>query len=84
MHVEESKNQLQIPLQSPDLNPKKNLWHILDMEIRKKKISNKSELKEALKEKWIQISSQTCYKIIEPMPRQLQAVIEAKDMHSMC
>lgn len=76
------KNQLQTPPQSPDLNPIENLWHTLDRKIRKKKISNKSELKQALTEAWLQISNETCQKLIESMPRRLQAVIEAKGMHT--
>ena len=37
-------------LQLPALSPVENFWHILDMKERKKKLSNKSELKQALRE----------------------------------
>lgn len=76
------KKRLQTPPQSPDLNPIENLWHILDMQVRKRKISNKADLKQALREEWLKISSETCHKWIESMPRRLQAVIEAKGMHT--
>ena len=45
-----AKNQLQTPLQSPDLNLIENLWHILNMKIRKKKIPSKRELKQSFRE----------------------------------
>jgi hypothetical protein len=36
------------PLQSPDINPIENLWHLLDLEMRKRKISGKSDLKRVI------------------------------------
>ena len=38
------------PSQSPDLNIIENLWHKLEIEIRKHKISNKNDLKRVLLE----------------------------------
>ena len=51
------------------------------MKIREKN-SNKSEFKQALREKWLQINSKTCHKLIESMPRRLQAAIKAKGKHT--
>jgi len=47
--------QLVTPSQSPDINPIANLWHILDLQIRKRKISNKNDIKIALIEEWSKI-----------------------------
>ena len=44
--------QLPTPTQSPDVNPIENLWHILDLKIRIRKIRNKNDLKKALLEEW--------------------------------
>ena len=41
---------MQTPPQSTDLNPTESLWHILDMKIKKKKISNKLEIKQTFRE----------------------------------
>ncbi|GFV33453.1 tc1-like transposase protein [Trichonephila clavipes] len=43
-----SPSQLKTPPQSPDINPIENLWHKLDVEVRKHKISCKDELKRIL------------------------------------
>ncbi|GFY11662.1 tc1-like transposase protein [Trichonephila clavipes] len=43
---------LATPPQLPDLNPLEYLWNSLDLKIRKKKISSKSALKQALIEEW--------------------------------
>ena len=37
--------------QSPDINPLENVWHLLDLNMRKMKILNKNDLKRALVEK---------------------------------
>lgn len=70
--------QLKTPPQSPDINPIEHLWKILDDEIRKRHISNKKELKEALKEEWDKIPSSVTANLVNSMPRRLQAVIDAK------
>lgn len=70
------------PPQSPDMNPIENLWSILDSQIRRRAISNKNSLKEALIDEWSKITSETTTKLIDSMPRRLQAVIDAKGMHT--
>lgn len=73
--------QLITPLQSPDINPIENLWHLLDLQIRKK-ISNKNDLKNVILEEWSKISIGSTKKLIEFIPKRLQAIIEAKGMHT--
>ena len=74
--------QLPTPPQSPDVNPIENLWHILDLEIRKRKIKNKNDLKKALLEEWSKIPLETTKKLVESMPNRLQAIINAEGMHT--
>lgn len=74
--------QLSTPPQSPDINPIENLWHILDIEVRKRKISNKNDLQRIIMEEWEKIPKDTTQKLVESMPRRLQAVIDAKGMHT--
>lgn len=40
------------------------------------------ELRQALSEEWLKINAGTARKLVESMPRRLQAVIEAKGMHT--
>ena len=68
-----------MPPQLSYLNLIENLWNTLAMKIRKKKISYKLELKPALWDEQLEISSEICDK---PMPRRLQTIIEAKGLHT--
>jgi len=58
------------------------LWHILDLQIRKRKISNKNDLKIALIEEWSKISPDITKKFIELIPIRLKAIVKAKGMHA--
>jgi transposase len=70
------------PPHSPDINPIENLWHLLDLELRKRNIYGKSDLKRVICEEWLQIPAETTKKLVESMPRKLQAVIDANGMHT--
>lgn len=69
---------LETPPQSPDLNPIEHLWHKLEVEVRKRHISNKNDLKKALSEEWEKIPPSYCAELVASMPRRIRAVIEAK------
>lgn len=69
---------LETPPQSPDLNVIENLWHHLEVAIRKHNISNKSDLKTALREEWENISPSYCEKLVRSMPSRLRAVKSAR------
>lgn len=73
-----ARNRLETPPQSPDLNPIEHLWHYLEVEIRKRHISNKKELEKALREEWEKIPPSFCADLVASMPRRIQAVIAAK------
>lgn len=69
---------LQTPPQSPDINPIENLWAELGKKIHNFKISRQRELEDILQREWENISSDYTQKLIESMPRRLQAIIDAK------
>ncbi len=66
------------PANSPDLNPRENLWDIVKMKMRNKRPKNADELKATIKETWASIPPQQCHKLIPYMPRRIEAVIKAK------
>lgn len=70
------------PAQSPDLNVIENLWSILDANIRKRKISNKNDLKTALIEEWARIPCATTKKLVESYPNRLKTVTDQKGGHT--
>lgn len=71
-------NLMETPAQSPDCNPIEHLWEELDRRIRKRQISNEEDLKKALQEEWQNIPSETTKKLVESMPKRLEAVINNK------
>ena len=72
--------QLHSSPQSPDMNPIENLWSYLDVQIRKRQIKSKSQLKAALIEEWEKISPQTTRKLVKSMTNCIQSVIDAKGL----
>ncbi len=66
------------PANSPDLNPKENLWSIVKRKMRIKRPKKSDELKDTVKETWASIPPQQCHKLITSMPRRIEAVIKAK------
>ena len=72
------------PAQSPDLNPIEHLWVHLKKKLREYPTSPKGahELWERVAEEWNAITPETCQRLIESMPRRVQAVIKAKGGHT--
>ncbi len=66
------------PANSPDLNPRENLWCIVKRKMRNKRPKNADELKATVKETWASIPPQQCHKLITSTPRRIEAVIKAK------
>ena len=68
------------PAQSPDLNPIERLWTTLKQKIVDYEVPAKGvwELWEQTSAEWENITAEDCQKLIESMPRRLQAVIKAK------
>ncbi len=66
------------PANSPDLNPIENLSGIVKRTMRETRPNNADDLKATIKETWASIPPQQCHKLINSMPRRIEAVIKAK------
>ncbi|GFX57020.1 transposable element Tc1 transposase [Trichonephila clavipes] len=71
------KKELHTPPQSPDLNVIENVWSQLEKSVHEHFITSKEDLKNNLKEEWAKITVETTKKLVESMPKRLQAVIKA-------
>ena len=65
------------PSQSPDLNPIEHLWNELETRFRKKPkpAKNLKKLEALLIEEWDEIPEDAYMKLIENMPRRIEAFI---------
>jgi hypothetical protein len=68
------------PAQSPDLNPIEHLWGYLKRRLAKHEHPSNGiyKLWERIQVEWEEIAVEECQKLIESMPRRVQAVIKAK------
>lgn len=73
---------LETPPQSPDCNPIENLWEYLDRRVRETPISSVPQLKKRLLEEWNKIPTDYLQRLVQSMPRRLEAVLRAKGMHT--
>uniref|UniRef100_A0A8K9UU17 Transposase Tc1-like domain-containing protein n=1 Tax=Oncorhynchus mykiss TaxID=8022 RepID=A0A8K9UU17_ONCMY len=71
-------NVLELPSQSPDLNPIENQWYDLKIAVHQQNPSNLKELEQFCIEEWAKIPVARCAKLIETYPKRLAAVIAAK------
>lgn len=69
---------LEWPSQSPDLNPIEQLWQEVDGEVKRRAPKSLDQLEEVLKQAWSQIPEGKCQRLVESMPRRIQAVIKSK------
>ena len=72
------------PAQSPDLNPIEHLWQHLKTKLQQYDTppTGVHELWERVAKEWTGIPPETCQKLIESMPRRIQAVLKAKGGHT--
>jgi DDE superfamily endonuclease len=75
---------LKWPPQSPDLNPIEHLWTHLKKQMNKYPTPPKGvfDLWDRVAKEWNEIPPETCQKLIESMPRRIEAVLEAKGGHT--
>jgi len=69
------------PAQSPDLNPLEYLWGHLKRRLveHEHPPNGMEELWRRIEEEWNKISAKVYQKLIESMPRRIEAVIKAKE-----
>jgi transposase len=77
--AEQQVQSIKWPAQSPDLNPIENLWDECSRRIRQRpdKPKNLDDLEKIVKEEWQRVPIRVCEKLIDSMPKRLQAVIDA-------
>jgi hypothetical protein len=70
--------------QSPDLNPIEHLWQHIKSELGKHEVPAKGvwEIWERVAKVWNDIEPEVCQRLIESMPRRVEAVIKAKGGHT--
>ncbi len=66
------------PVNSPDLYPIENLWCIVKRKMRDSRPNDVDDLKAAIKATWASITPEQCHRLIDYMPRHIDAVIHAK------
>lgn len=71
-------NLLNHPPQSPDLNVIEHLWDEVDRQIDRTVVINVGSLKKEIIRVWESITPDVTKKLVESMPRRLQAVLDAK------
>lgn len=78
---DQSYQVMEWPPQSPDLNPIENMWALLKRRLNEYETATKgmSELYERVTEVWYDhVKPEECQKVIESMPRRIEACIKAK------
>ena len=62
---------------SPDLNPIEDLWTISNKRMAVCRQTTLKQLKVSIKQAWRSITPADCQRLVESMPRRVQAVIAA-------
>lgn len=70
------------PAQSPDLNPIENLWSYMKAVVARHTPKNVRELKELLIRCWNEIPSEYTAKLVDSMPRRIEAVLRVNGGHT--
>ena len=70
------------PSYSPDLNPIENLWFLVDRMAKARSCNTALDLFEALEAAWKAVPLDYLQKLIDSMPRRVQAVIKAKGSYT--
>lgn len=71
------------PAQSPDQNCIENVWAVLRLKVSNRKPHNLEQLKRAIKTEWSKLSIEYAAKLVDSMPRRVQALLAAKGDYTM-
>nr|ACO14502.1 Transposable element Tcb1 transposase [Esox lucius] len=71
-------NVLEVPSQSPDLNPIERLRGDLKRAVQRRCPNNLTDLEHFCKEEWANIATSRCAMLIDSYPKRLSAVIKSK------
>ena len=69
---------LELPAQSPDLNPIANLRAIMDKKRENRKCKSKNALRNRVEKEWGALHAELLQKLITSMPKRCAAVIKQK------
>ena len=69
---------LELPSQSPDLNPIKNLWRELKLRVTKRQPRNLKDLERICKEAWTKIPPKICANLLKNYNKRLTSVLANK------
>ena len=73
---------MELPPQSPDVNPIENLWDHLKREKIRHSATSKERLWEVLCQCWTSIEASTLQNLVKSMPKRVQAILKAKGGHT--
>ena len=79
---EEDVTVMELPAQSPDMNPIENIWMLLNERAKEKNAGNIEELWINLKGEWKKISVDEGHTLIHSSSKRCQAVIESKGLYT--
>ena len=69
---------LEWPSKLPDLNPIEHLWDYLKREVKKQTPRSRSDLRAKIESMWYAIPKEYYQKLIDSMPKGIEAVVRAK------
>lgn len=69
------------PPQSPDLNPIEHLWSEIKRKLGDKRFTNKEQHRQAIIRIWNEFDHQKTKKLVDNMPKRLEAIIKANGGH---
>ena len=68
--------------QSPDINHIENLWHVLKVEVKKRKSKNLKEVKKCVEEEWNKINIDVFKKLVKSMNSRCNELLRVKGGHT--